>query len=122
MGEARESTRTQNFPTKEKSFIYQKQHAFLSYNRFFYRVEKVERSGRGDASGERGSSAVASLRFTYFMPLPLTWSSCGRNTWKRFKEYVTYSVIPCGLMVIMAVLEVVSHGCQRSWVYKTVAV
>ena len=95
---------------------------FLSYNHFFYRVEKVERLGRRDALGERGSSAVASLRFTYFMSLPLTWSSRGRNTWKCFKEYVTYSVIPRELMEIMAVVEVVARGCQRLWVYKTVAI
>ena len=43
-------------------------------------------------------TTVASLRFTSFMPLHLMWSSRGRNTWKHFKEYVTYSVIPCELM------------------------
>ena len=59
--------------------------------------------------------------FMYFMSLPLTWSSSGRSTWKCFKEYVTYSLILCGLMVIMVVLVVVASGCQQPWTYKTVA-
>ena len=50
-----------------------------------------------------------------FLPFHLTWSSHSGNTWKRFKEYVIYSIIPRGLMVVIAVLEVVARGGQRSW-------
>ena len=28
---------------------------------------------------------------------------------------MTYSLIPCGLMEIVAVLEAVVHGCQEPW-------
>ena len=65
----------------------------------------------------RGREAVRRSRLfvsRIFLPLRLMWSSRGGMTWKGLKEYVTYSIISCGLMVIMAVLEVAARGCQRS--------
>ena len=38
-------------------------------------------------------TVVTSFHLTYFMPLHLTWSSRGGNTWNAFKEYMTYSLI-----------------------------
>ena len=89
--------------------------SFFSYIRLFYRVEKIERFGQKDASGERGSydGYVSSFDVFYAssFDVVVTW-------WKyveAFKEYVTYYLIPCGLMAIIAVSEVVACGCQQLW-------
>ena len=63
--------------------------SFFSYIHLFYRVEKIERLGRRDASGERGSYGGYVSSFDVFyassFDVVVTW-------WKyveSFKEYVT---------------------------------
>ena len=52
---------------------------------------------------------VTYFHLTYFMPLHLTWSSRGGNTWNTFKEYMIYSLIPWTSAVMVA-LEAVAQS------------
>ena len=47
------------------------------------------------------------------------------DTWEEFKEYVNSSLIPCGLMVVVVVLEAIARSvdaCKSSFLWMLIDV